>query len=250
LFVFALILLPAASPAAATPAITKIGALIGSFGKPYTITLTGGAAAGTIVGVGCASNADNGGTAYALTTSDSGSNSYTTRGQQLDSGNHNAVSWVDTLVTGALISGNTITFNPAVDGAWNCLVYNITGNAASAPLDKVVKSNGTFNATYTSPTLTPSQQPEIAILIAGGTGTFSSYGNIIGAAATGLDNVANGAGRNIQSEWRELTATTAGTATMNYTAKANNSGVFVTYKESAGGPTCANRIALMGAGCR
>lgn len=236
------------APAFATPTVTKIASCVAAtcaFGAPYHLTTTAGSAINTMVLIAASVNNGNGGVGFTTACSDARSNTYTdgTGQQQILSAPGTAVEFCQSVVSTAVISGDLVTFNPAVDGAWNIAVYSITGAATTSPIDQIVGINavGAGAETFTSGTLTPSQQPEIALMIGVfNGGTFSAYGNIIGVAATGLDNL--GTGRILVTEWRELTATTAGTAAFTITGTSGDTEplLFITIKEASAGGTVNN----------
>ena len=231
-------------PAQATPTVTKIASCVAgtcNFSAPYHMTTSAGSAIGTMLMIVASGNQGNGGTGYTTACSDARSNSYTdgTTQQQLLSSPGSVVQFCWSVLTTAIQSGDTVTMNPTQDGGWNIAVYSITGAATSSPIDQIVAGNvtGIGSETWTTATLTPSQQPEIAIMIGtynAGALTFSSYGNIIGSAATGLDNL--GTTRPLVTSWRELLATTAGTAAFSGTGSTGDivPMIFLTVKEAAG----------------
>lgn len=218
------------------PNVTKIGQVNFATGSPYTFTASGNASVGDTVLFSCESNVYNSGTHYSFQPADSTGNTYTftngstnTNLQFLDAGDTSAINAPMAVgITHPIVSGTTtFTLTVGVDtNTGGCTVLDVPGLLTS-PLDQIAGLAAPFSTTQTSASITPSTQPEVVILIgAFNSAQFSAYGNIIGSAATGVDNRTTGstggqpAGLMIQ--WRRVTATTAGTGT--YTTTGSGSG--------------------------
>lgn len=212
--------------------ITKITAAQVSFGSPYTITCPVTVASGDTVVFIAGLNGD--GAQGTATLTDSGSNTYTQRFVQTSGGNNAEIVIYDSTLATGLTSSSHWTFTPQTDGQWNILIYDVSG-ASATPYD-TKQSNSVVNTTNAATTtnLTPATQPEGAIAALISTVAFSAYGNIIGNAATGLDNTTAMGGRILATEWLRLTATTAGVATFTTAAGGDGAIGLWTYKESAG----------------
>lgn len=228
------LLLLMAAPLGANVSITKITAAQVSFGSSYTINSPGSVSAGDTVVFIAALNGDGAQGTAALTDS-AGGNTYTQRFTQTSGGNNAEIVIFDSTLATGLTSSSHWTFTPQTDGQWNVLIYDVSG-ASATPYD-TKQSNAVTNTTNAATTsnLTPATQPEGAIAAAVATVAFSAYGNIIGSAATGLDNTTAMGGRVLMTEWRRITATTAGVA--NFTIGAGGDGAVAlwTYEESGGG---------------
>jgi hypothetical protein len=229
-----------AGGAVAAPTVTKVGTLNASFGSPYTISLTAAIPVNNIALLICGSaNAAT----YNMVTADSSSNTWTypttstnLSQQYYNSVNNNTMSYSWTVVTTQIASSGHLTFTPSTDNGFACDVFSISGNVTSSPLDQSAGSQATFGTTITSASLTPSTSPEIAIAMFqwNSAATFSSYGNIIGSAATGLDNLVQGAATiGVAFEWRHLTAATAGTATCVISTNETGTVLFFTFKSTS-----------------
>jgi hypothetical protein len=210
-----------------TPTITKIGSLNFATASPYTVSVTGNAAAGDTVMVACWGHATNGGTHYNFSVSDSVSNTWTftngttnTNLQYLDTGDTTAIQtpYAANIATGYTSGSTTLTVTTSVaDGSTGgCDVLDIKG-LLSSPLDQIAGAVAAFSTTQTSATITPSQQPEVAIgIFAIGNTDTPTVGNIMGSAATSVDIRTGGSTGNPKIgliEWRRITSTSAGPAT-------------------------------------
>lgn len=201
-----------------------------TIGAPYSITTLGTRTSAGAISIGtavaqnasvlvaCASSSTN-----TWTATDTKSNTYT----PISQGNLTVLTAV---ATTALSTSDTISVTPSGSSFFvSCAAYGVVGAITSSPLDQVVQSSPGLTTTITSPSLTPSQQPEIAFAAFYSSNAWTSYGNIIGSAATGLDHLANGS-HNLMTEWRQLVLTTAGTATMNIASSSSNNVIFLTLK--------------------
>lgn len=222
-----------ASGSSFNPTVTKIASAL-------NVSVTAGTGYNVITSATCAQNAtviilaqrDTATSDTTYTFGDQVSNSYArpANGQAFDSSDGIGIVTAYAVMTTALPSGDTITFTPQVsDSHTDILGYCVTGVATSGPLDQsstAVTSDGT---TQTSGSITLSVTPSAAILLAGGYGAFSAYGNIFGSPATGLDHTAAANSRYAVTEWLSITSTSPGTATFT-TATGQAAMVFINLK--------------------
>lgn len=218
------------------PVLTKIGTLNFATASPYTITVTGNASAGDTELLMCWNGQANSGTHYAMTVSDSVSNTWTypqvslnTNLQYLNTSGPAmlGIAYASQIGTGYTSGTTTLTVTMGVaDGSTGgCDLYDMT-NILSSPLDQISGDSAPFSTAQATSSITPSQQPEVVIgmFAVGNADTTQTIGNVIGSAATLLDNRAGGVTGNpakVLIEYRRVTAVTAGTATCTITAAAN-----------------------------
>jgi hypothetical protein len=141
---------PSPGPGTAAPhsgggvAVINVGTLASAFSKPYSITLTGNVSVNDMVFIECTGETNNSGTLFSFVSSDSGSNSWTyptastnTAQEVLNSGSGTVVGMMWMHATTALTSGtSTIQFNPSVDTAWGCNVFDVHGGSYTT-LDQI-----------------------------------------------------------------------------------------------------------------
>jgi hypothetical protein len=226
----------------APPTITKIGQLNFASSEPYTFTVSGNASPGDTVLLACWSQGYNAGTHWQLAVSDSVSNpqwvypqaSANTNLQFLDASDSAVyqIAYAPGISTGYTSGTTTVTVNNAVaDGAaGGCDLFDITGLLTS-PLDQIGGATSVFSATQTTATITPSRQPEIVFAMFGvaNADTSQSAGNVIGSAATLLDNRTGGTNNpsKVLIEYRRVTATTSGNATATVASSSNGWGSLI-----------------------
>lgn len=211
--------------------VTKIGTLSGVFGSPYTITLTGAAWIGDVVLIAIEIDKDN---VQTVGVTDSQGNSWAQRVQETDGSDSISLFILESQLTHKLSSGDTIQLTFPTDGNVNALIYRLGDVTPTSPRDQLINGFGS-SSTPTTGTLTPGSSPVIAFAAFGLIATFSSYGNIMGSAATGLDNTGLLDSRCLVTEWRRLTSTTAGTAGIAVSAGVTFMYAFLTYKEAPTG---------------
>jgi hypothetical protein len=209
--------------------ITQVGSL-NQNGGPYTITLTQNVPAGSgiLILVWLA-----GSSAQTWGASDTQGNTYQVDVQEIDFSNELALGFISAYVSTALVAGvDTITFTTTQSSEQYILtVFCLSSILSSNWFDQSVQGEG--GGSNVTSTLTPGTSPTFAIAVFAWGGTLNSYCNIMGSAATGLDNI-SGFGFERASEWRELTSTTAGTASINI-SNSFPTYIFATYKEGSTG---------------
>ena len=209
-----------------TAVVTKIAAVQGApFTSPYTTsTLSAAVPAGAWIKGFCTTNQANGGTTYAVPITDTKSNTWTTNLVYVQTTFTTGVISATTHVTNALTTSDTITITPANDGVFQCVFYSVTG------ITLTTEENATGNVTTTSnpaPTasITPGAATSVVFAVFGIGGTWSAYGNCMGGAATGLDNLTQASGITLVTEYRQLSSATAGTCGITQTAVADAASV-------------------------
>jgi hypothetical protein len=211
-----------------TATVTKVATKQGSFASPYnSIAITTTVPSGAMAAAACVTDQANSGTTYTVTFGDSKSDTWATDAVNINTTFSSAVIVAHATATSGLTAGtDTFHFTPAVDGHFNCVFYSITTVSTT---DQVAGNVSTSSATGTTASITPTANPSVAFAVFAIAGTFSAYGNIMGSAATGLDNITQTSGITIVTEWRALSATTAGTATMTQTGVADTHSVFINF---------------------
>lgn len=211
--------------------IANIGTVTGNFSGAYVVTITASAAIGTCIAVALI---NNNGTAGAMTVADTGLNTYpaTTNVSANSIGSYLTVARVTTGLTSGV---STITATPANDGGTVMNVYKLS-SCPSTPIDQTATGNNGGTDAFATASLTPSLQPEFGLslfgTVAAGQSPLPSCTNIIGSAATQLDLSTNSGGsRYMLTCWRNLTATTAGTATATSNGGWQWTAIFQTVKQ-------------------
>ena len=237
---------PGAASGGGPTTVTKIGSTSASFGTAYVTTVTGNAAigGGIIIAFSVEGSPQPDGTAsFTTAVVDSGSNSYTCDVQASQpTFSVGSVQICHAYVATGLTSGvSTITVTPSAtgcagiscDGNSAILIYYVSKMKSASPLDQAIGTASAGNSPATG-SVTTVASPEIAFAAFVTQHTaWSAFGNILGTAATGLDSAfANGnAGRDLNTQWRELGTTGAGTATMTGNGGWDWANALATYKE-------------------
>ena len=238
-------------PVEAGATVTEIGKTTGTSSSPYHISLTAGCSAGG--GIVIAAGKDSNTTiTYTVTDNTTGGpNTYQTDANQAD-GDYVAAALISAYVAHAFTASNTITITPSVDGHLNFIVLCVSTMASSSWLDAHRTDDITSGTTNpTSGSLAPASSPTVAIAAfhCDLCSAFSAYGNIIGSAATGIDNVAFDS-RILAVQWRELSSTTGGTTNLNWSGSVDDTVIaFATYKEGSGGGGGGSPHSLPAMGC-
>jgi hypothetical protein len=218
-----------ASPAGFS--VTKVGTYQGSAlsGAPaYSISLTGNVAAGhNLILAFSSSNAS----IATFSVSDSRSNVCQTDVSQLwGAGGVSVLVASCRIATGLTAGVDTIYVSCDQTANWNALIYDVTGLSAASWMDQAAGNNTPWGATPTSSSLTPSVSPSLAFAACVTDSNWSAYGSIIASAATGLDHTTASGGQILMTEWRTLSANTAGTADFSLSGDGDNVMAFVVYK--------------------
>lgn len=191
-----------------------------------------------VTGSGYSSGAGGAVASINLAISDSGSNTWTF---PTSTGGNPALQFLDPSlgVSASIayakittpISNGTVTYTSGGFVQAQCQVLDIS-NGGSTVLDQIASKETTFGTTFTTSSITPSTQPEVAIALMGfpesTTNTFSAFGNVIGTAATAGVNIFLSSATGLIFEWRRITATTAGTATAVVTTSQKSASLFFT----------------------
>jgi hypothetical protein len=197
-----------------------------------------------VTGSGYSSGAGGGVASFSLAITDSGSNTWT---GPTSTGGNPTLQFIDpslgvsssiayAKITTQLVSGTgTVTYTSGGFVQAQCQVLDIS-NGVSTVLDQIAGLETTFGTTFTTASITPSTQPEIAIALMGfpesTSNTFSAFGNVIGTAATSGQNIFLSSATGLIIEWRRITATTAGTATATVTTSQKSASLFFTIESN------------------
>jgi hypothetical protein len=196
----------------------------------------------TVTGSGYASGTGQAVASVNLAITDSGSNTWT---YPTSTGGNSTLQFLDpslgvtssiaySKITTAL-SGGTVTYTSGGFVQAQCSVLDIY-HGASTVLDQIAGLETTFGTTFTTASITPSLQPEIAIALMGfpegASNTFSSFGTVIGTTAQSGVNLYISTATGLILEWRRITATTAGTSTAIVTTSQKSASLFFTIESN------------------
>lgn len=215
---------------APTFTITIMRTWSAAFGSPYTIATTtaGCSSPGSMMAFIAVPNSSTTQVYVPGTTlTDSGSNAWANTAQAVFIGDSINLLLYTAPVSSSLTTSSHLTYTPSTDGSWGGYVACINKSTGSISLDvSPTPVTVTNNATLTSGSSgTLGATNALVVGYFGGLGAFSSYGNIIGAAATGLANQAPNS-RILTVESLQVSANTAGTATMTQGTQDGIAGIF------------------------
>jgi len=209
------------------------------FGSPYSFAPTQTIAAGHLAVLACTSQ--NSAAINFVVSDDLGSHNAwtyptTSTNQTLefaDTGQTRLAAMAYSVLTYAIDTGHHVTLTPSTDNGFGCYLLDISSPQAS-PFDKCVSGETSYSQNLTSPSLTPvlgSGSASIGLaLFSWNSAAFSSYGNVIGSASTGIGNQTQSAGNVEGMEYRRLTASTAGTAIINVAAGQTGTSLFCNFQ--------------------
>lgn len=204
-------------------------------------TLTTGVPAGALVVI-----AAGGGGGGQSAATDSKGNTYGVAGRVSGQANGGDHTLLYSVLTTALVSGDTITISKATAGSYQVTITAVTGatfSAQASVLDQTATVNpatGAAAATAASigPTAATTQASELvfASFFLDGTPTGVTPGTGYTTDPNGLQPSSTGA-RGTWSEYRELSATGAQTATATVAPASHTAGVLATFKFTPTPPT-------------